>query len=83
MIDAPQSIYGMRVHIEPQRPRYVLPLDVPPGTNCTRSEFEEWSKMVCGYQAPFLKDGFCFKTSYGLHMNANTFALLKINGEFK
>jgi hypothetical protein len=77
---APGSLFGLRVHIEAPRPRYVLPPEVPPGTGCTRSEFEEWSKRVCGYQSPFLSDGKVIKTPYGLHMNANTFERLKIKG---
>ncbi len=80
MSGAPESLFGLRVHIEAPHPRYVLPPEVPPGTGCTRAEFEEWSKRVCGYQVPFLSDGMVVQSLYGLHMNANTFAGLKKKG---
>lgn len=73
-------LFGMRIHIETLHPRYKLPPDVPPGTGCTRSEFEEWSKRVCGYQAPLLADMAVFQSHLGLHMNANTFACIKLKG---
>lgn len=80
MNGAPQTLFGMgvHVHIETQRPRYALPLDVPPGTGSTRAEFEEWSKRVCGYQAPLLADGVVLQSPHGVHMNAKTFSYLKI-----
>ncbi len=72
-----QTLFGMPVYIETPQPRYSLPLDVPPGTGCTRTEFEEWSKRVCGYQPSLLTDGAAVQVAGRLHMNANTFLRLK------
>lgn len=70
-------IQGLRVHIEPPRPRYVLPADVPPPPGMTREEFDAWSRRVCGYGSSLIPDGQVLSTPYGLHMNQATFDRLK------
>lgn len=42
------SLFGMKVHVAPEYPRYTLPKDVPPPPGMTRQEFAEWSAKVCG-----------------------------------
>lgn len=70
------QLFGMKIIVEPLRPRYTLPDDVPTGGG-TREEFAEWSKRVCGSAYPLLKDGQIVKTPFGIHCNARTFEQLK------
>lgn len=66
------TFFGIRVHVEPLRPRYTLPIDVPPPTDMTRDQFDEWSRRVCGYDEPIMPYGQVLKTPDGLHMNEAT-----------
>jgi hypothetical protein len=69
-------LFGMKIIVEPLRPRYTLPDDVPTGGG-TREEFADWSKRVCGYASPILKDGQIVTTPFGIHCNAATFEQIK------
>lgn len=77
------TLYGYRVVIEQLRPRYTLPPDVPPGTDCTREEFEEWSARVCGFQKPLLNDGTITSAGDTLYMSLETFEKIKIANYMK
>lgn len=63
---------GLPVIVEPERPRYTLPADVPPPPGMTRDEFAQWSRRVCGIQAPLIPDGQMLSLAGRLHMNAKT-----------
>jgi len=77
MADTSLSVYGLPVHVEPKRPRYVLPPDVPPPTGMTRAEFASWSRMVCGFQKPLVKDGEVMCMGWAFLVNERTFYELK------
>ena len=72
-----QTFFGHRILVEPLRPRYVLPDDVSPPPGMTRDEFADWSRRVCGHQAPLIKDGQVFYTEGAMHMNQATFDAMK------
>ena len=63
----------INIVVEQLRPRYVLPLDVPPPTGMTREEFEEWSRKVCGYQDSILSDGQVLLMEGRMHMSQATY----------
>lgn len=68
---------GLPVMVEPERPRYTLPADVPPPTGMTRDEFAQWSRRVCGIQAPLIPDGQVLNLAGAMHMNAKTWARIR------
>lgn len=71
------SIFGLRVFLSPDRPRYVLPPDVPPPTGMTRREFDAWARVTCG-TVNDLSDGEMLCTAQAVHVNPRTFAHLKV-----
>lgn len=72
-----QTIFGMRIHVEPLRQRYTLPDDVPPPAGMTREQFNEWSRRVCGYAEPLIADGIVINLRDTLHMNTRTWEKVK------
>lgn len=72
-------INGMAVIVEPLYQRYVLPADVPPPPGMTRDEFNDWSRHVCGFTEPLLRDGQVIvnERKGTLHMNYRTFQQLR------
>ena len=70
------SIYGLKVFVSPDRPRYVLPPDVPPPTGMTRREFDAWARETLGV-ANDIPDGEVYFAANAVYANPRTFAHLK------
>lgn len=73
------ALSGFDVRVEPRRPRYELPLDVPPPPGMSRAEFAAWSISVCGYQPPVLMDGEVLRAGCLLYMNHDTWERIKVD----
>jgi hypothetical protein len=74
----------IRTVVEPLRQRYTLPDDVSPPPGMTRAEFNAWSKQVCGYASPTLKDGQVMHISGVFYMNQWTYDAMKAEfGKFQ
>ena len=74
------NLYGLKIQAMPDRPKYILPLDVPPPKGMTREEFNAWSLDVCGHYNP-ISDGEVIQMFGVLYVNPRTYEQIKAGTE--